>query len=131
MRIAPHRVTPHSSTAPSMSARVTMPRTTEGDALDFQSNKFEYLSAGDQHGIKQVEPTGLPQSCDFPFIELPEFFFIKTVKPFGLQWRSIIQHDVEHDGSKKIQRERGRNELLGRPFSCDQFTQDGQYFLEI
>src|ERR1700682_2482569 len=98
MRIAPHRVTHHSSRAPStMLTRVAMPRTTEGNALVLLSNKFDYLSTRDQDGINQAKATGLPQFCDFPFIELPEFLLIKAVKPFDLQWCSIIQHDVEQD----------------------------------
>src|ERR1700733_8082640 len=110
---------------------VTMPRTTEGNALVFHSNEFEYLSSGDQYGVDQVEVAGLPQTRDCPCIELPEFFLIETVKPLDLQWCSIIQNDVEHDLIKQIQRQQARNELLGRLFSCDQFTQDGQYSLEI
>src|SRR4030081_1418781 len=97
-----------------MSTRVTMPRTTKGDSLVFESNEFEYLSTGDQYGINQVEGTGLPQPGDFRCTELPEFFLINTVKPRDLQRRSIVQHDVEHDGSQQIQRQYGRNKLLCR-----------------
>src|SRR6266702_742511 len=132
MRTALHRVTRHSSATPSTTLLcVTVPRTTERNALVFQSYELEYLPAGDRYGIDQVEVTGLPQACDGPCIELPEFLFIETVKPLDLQWRSIVQDDVEHNWSKQIQRQQRRNELLSRLLSCDQFTQDGQYSCEI
>ena len=98
---------------------VTMPRTTEGNALVFHSNEFEYLSTGDQYGVDELEVAGLPQTRDFPCIELPEFFLIETVKPLDLQWCAIIQHDIEHDGRKQIQRQQARNKFLSGLFSCD------------
>src|SRR5258708_7660394 len=101
-----------------------VPRATQGNALGFQSNAIEYLSTGNQYGINQVKEAGLAQSGDFPFVQLPEFILIKTVEPLDLQRCSVIQHDVEHDGSKQIQRQRGRNELLSRRSACDQFSQD-------
>src|SRR5882762_9547020 len=132
MRKAPHPVTPHSSSAPgTMLTRVTMPRTTQRNSLVFESNEFEYLSTGDQYGINQVEVPGLPQLGDFPCRELPEFFLINTVKACDLQRRSIVQHDVEHDGSQQIQGQYGRNKLLCRLSSRNQLTQDRQYFLQI
>src|SRR5712672_3888390 len=93
---------------------LTVPRTTEGNALVFQPNELEYLPAGDRYGVNQVEVTGLPQACDCSCIELPEFLLVETVKPLDLQWCSIVQDDVEHDWRKQIQRQQRRNELLSR-----------------
>src|SRR5689334_17319720 len=82
---------------------IAMPRSTERNALVLQSNEVEYLPTGQHDGIDQVEVPGLPQTGDVFRSELPEFFFIKTVKPLDLQGCAVIQHDVEHDGRKQVQ----------------------------
>src|SRR3954466_14199243 len=104
MRTATPGVSHHSSAAfDTLSTRVAVPRTTERNALILQSNEVEYLSAGNQHGIDQVEVPALPQACDLARIELPQFFLIESVKPLDLQGCSVIQHDVEQDGRQQIQ----------------------------
>src|SRR6185436_9797613 len=70
-------------------------------------------------------------SGEFSDLELPEFLLVETVESLDLQRCSIVQHDVEHNGSKQVQRERGGNELLGGLFARHQFTENGQHLFEI
>src|SRR6185503_4770669 len=98
-------------TVPRRLPRVAVPGTTERSALIPEANELEYLTAGDQQTVDQVEVTSLPQLRDFPLPELPESVLVNAIKPLELQRFLLIQHDVQPDGGKQVQGERGRDEL--------------------
>src|SRR5260370_13119308 len=108
---------------------IAAPGTIERFSLIPETDKVENLTGGNNYGINQIHEPFIPQYFNAFLAESSEAIFIDAIQPLDVQGLSIFKNDIEHDRTKKIQRQGRIDETVGVFLTVDQLPTDEQYFL--